>query len=93
MGVRTNKCVLWLIVKSGTIMLSVKYLSINLEQLFELLVIVYMTILLEETVFNATFTILRIIKEMNGNKFMCLQVTCNKGGRREQCSPILLRIL
>lgn len=74
-------------------MLSVKYLSINLEQLFELLVIVYMTILLEETVFNATFTILRIIKEMNGNKFMCLQVTCNKGGRREQCSPILLRIL
>ena len=74
-------------------MLSVKYLSINLEQLFELLVIVYMTILLEETVFNATFMILRIIKEMNGNKFMCLQVTCNKGGRREQCSPILLRIL
>jgi len=69
------------------------YMSINLEQLFELLVIVYMTILLEETVFNATFTILRIIKEMNGNKFMCLQVPYNKGGRREQCCPILLRIL
>jgi len=33
-----------------------------------------MTILLEETVFNPTFTILRIIKEMDGNKFMCLQV-------------------
>ena len=64
-----------------------------MEQLFELLVIVCMTLLLEETVFNGTFTILRIINEINGNKCMCLQVTYNKGRRREQCCPILLRIL
>jgi hypothetical protein len=68
-------------------------MSLNLEQLLELLVIMYMTILLEETLFKATFTILRIIKEMDGNKFVCLKLTCNKGGRREQCCPVLLRIL
>lgn len=38
---------------------------------------------------KATFTILRTIKEMNGNKFMWLQVTCNKRGRREQCCFVL----
>jgi hypothetical protein len=44
--------------------------NINLEQLFEILIIMFMAILLQETVSKATFTILRIIREINGNKFM-----------------------